>query len=740
MNVSLGRVLNLLNSGLSIIPIGDKKVPWIRWKQYQTSQIKKEELERVANDSRTKGFGIVTGFNNLECIDVDLKVFPNLQDQKSFWDSFIGMLKDHIDDFDKKFVIYKTINSGYHLIYKCEQIEGNKKIATLKGHDSAIIETRGIGGYIFVYENQISKDLSYEDIKEISIDDRTILFGICKYFDYQESIDIDLPKSENEGLTPWDDFNNRNKAIDIVTDEFEIVRSLSDRYALRKKGSKDPLHGYIYKDTGLAYLFTTATIYPHEKALSAFSLYSYKFHNGNFSNAASELYKKGFGERKKKEAVFNTEKNQIKNLEFPIDVFPKNIQAYMIESNKTLNLVIDYMACTLLYSVSLIIGNAIKIEVKPGWREACNIWIGLIGNPGIGKTPSINAILFPLLRKNAFEIKQYQAEYKKWKEYEKLSKEEKKNHEEITEPNKKQFIVADVTIEALVELHEQNPNSIGVHKDELNGWIKDMNKYKQGSDQEFWLSSWSNSQAILTRKTSSSSFIDSPCIQVIGGIQPGIFGQIATEENKSNGFSDRLLVSYPNLTVPKYNPNSMNQEMIDWYEGYMTGFYNSIMNHVLEFDEFGEIRPYIARWDNESEKEWIRIFNDISELQNSDDENEFVKSMLSKQKSYIPRFALFLNSLYSYDESENKRPINWIKKDAILGAEKLSKYFIEMAKKIKFDSIESISLRSLIKSINELPLEEKIKQIFETLPDANKTEVAEILNCSRKTIYKHLKK
>lgn len=736
MNVTLGRALNLLNAGFSVIPIGENKQPLIRWKEYQTKQISKENLERHSKSENFKGFGIVTGFDGLECVDIELKVFQSVKDQNAFWNEFLQMLKDHIDDFDLKFVIYKTINSGYHIIYKTENVGGNVKVAKLKGHQNAIIETRGKGGYIFVYANQIS-ELDYEKVQTISNEDRETLFGICKYFHYVEETDQNLPKSEPiSGLTPWDDYNQRQKATDVISDEFDIVKTLSDRYALRKKGSKDPLHGYIYKDTGLTYLFTTATIYPHEKALSPFSLYAYKYYRGNFSDAAKELYKQGYGDRQKKAVSFNPDKEQVKNVEFPLEVFPQNIQSYIIENHKTLGLVIDYMGCAMLWAISLIIGNSIKIEVKPGWKESCNIWLGLIGNPGIGKTPSINAILFPLLKKNAFEIKHYQNEYRKWREYQSLTKEEKKNVEEVHEPKKKQFIVADVTIEALVELHEHNPNSIGVHKDELNGWMKDMNKYKQGSDQEFWLSCFSNQQAILTRKTSSSSFIDSPCIQVIGGIQPGIFGQVATEENKNNGFTDRLLVSYPDLKVQNYNEASMDSEMIDWFEGYMTGFYNSVMQHILTFNEFGEIEPYISRWEQDSKNEWVRIFNKISDMQNSDDENEFVKSMLSKQKSYIPRFALFLNSLYSYDD---QRPINWIKKDAIIGAEKLSDYFISMAKKIKFDSLESQDLRALVKDLSNLDLSEKVKAIFKAMPEANKTEVAELLNCSRKTIYKHLK-
>jgi len=734
MNVTIGRAVNLLKSGFSVMPISEGKKPLIKWKEYQTKQILPEEL--LSFDSKAKGFGIITGFWDVECVDVDLKVFGSVQDGKDFWTEFIGFVSDHIDDFEKKFVIYKTINSGYHIIYRCDKVEGNQKLATLKGHSGAVIETRGNGGYIYIYDNQTSK-IGYEDIQKISIEERDVLIGLCKYFNYSEIQDVEINKIETQstGLTPWNDYNQRTQVIDIIQDEFTPVKHLRDRIVLRKNGSKDPLHGFIYKDTGLCFLFTTATVYPHEKPLSAFSVYAWKYFSGNFSEAAKELYKQGYGERKVK--TITIERPEIENTElvFPIEIFPEPIQAYILQNQKTLNHSVDYMGCALLWLLSLCIGNSTKVEVKTGWRESVNIWLGLIGRAGLGKTPSINAMTFPINKKNAFEIKHYQNEYRKFKEYEKLTQKEKKDFEEVKEPKRKQFIVNDVTIEALADLHEENEVGIAVFKDELNGWLKDMNKYKPGSDLEFWLSCWSNQQAILTRKTAKSSFINSPLIPVLGGIQPGIFGQISTAENKDNGFLDRLLVCFPEKEIEHYNRNSIEQEVLDWYEAYISQFFDQIRAKVLEINKFGEIEPRIVRFTKEADSEWERIYNNITDMQNSDEVNEYVKSMLSKQKIYVPRFALILNCLGAYSESAE---FDWISGDVMRNAEKLSNYFIAMSKKIKISTLESEGIKEIIKGMKGSPTAEIVKAIFESNPDAKKSEIAEMLNVSRKTIYKHL--
>jgi predicted DNA binding protein len=616
-------------------------------------------------------------------------------------------------------------------------VEGNRKLATLKGHSQALIETRGNGGYIYIYDNQIS-DLSYEQITEITIEERDTLMSLCKYFHYEEAIVETKPKEADfSGLTPWDDYNHRNRVIDLVQGEFSAIKHLSDRIVLRKVDSKDALHGFIYKDTGLCFLFTTATIYPHETPLSPFAIYAWKYFGGNFSEAAKELYKEGYGERKIKKVEIERIEIPKEELIFPIEVFPEALQSYILLNQKTLNHSIDYMGSSLLWLIALCIGNACKVEVKTGWRESVNIWIGLIGKAGLGKTPSINAIIFPISKKNSFEIKHYQNEYKKYKEYDKLSTKEKKDVEEVKEPVRKQLIVNDVTIEALADLHEENEVGIAVFKDELNGWIKDMNKYKPGSDLEFWLSCWSNQQAILTRKTAKSSFIQSPLIPVLGGIQPGIFSQISTLENKDNGFLDRLLVCYPEKEIEHYNRNSIDQEVLDWYEAFMSQFYDQMRKNILQLNKFGDIESRIIKFDSEAEVEWERIFNNITDMQNSDDTSEYVKSMLSKQKAYIPRFALIMNCIWAFETGVN---FDWVTKDSLLKAEKLSNYFIAMSKKIKLNSLESTELSELVRSLKSEAIERKIQAIQDAIPDFNRSELAELLNVSRTTIYKHLRK
>lgn len=742
MKLPISRINRLIDDGYSVITIGDKKVPNIKWKEFQSRAMSKEEFAKLYDLPSTMGQGICTGYGGLEVIDIDLKTLPTLQAQQEFWKEYLKFLKDNIADFDEKFVIYKTINNGYHILYKCELIQGNQKLAKLQNQPEAIIETRGIGGYVFIYDKKVTA-LGYSEIKQISIKDREVLMAISRYFDYKEPVEEQAPEQMPEdSISPWADFNQRNTVWELIQDDFTIVRRLNDKQVVKRHGATSEHSGYIYNNSGNLFLFTTGTIYPAEKILSPFAIYAWKFHNGDMKAASRDLYAKGYGSRQVKKpsstdyspADISIDQSE---LIFPIDIFPSDIQRYMLECHRTLNSSIDYMGCSMMWLLSIIIGNSIKIQVKRGWVESGILWMAIVGRPGVGKTPNINNIIFPLQKANNNEIKQYIKRLDAYREYMDKDKKEREGEEQLRKPIKTQFIASDITLEALVELHEENKNAVGVFKDELAGWLKDMNKYRAGSDLEFWLSSWSNKGVALNRKTSKSSFVESPVIPILGGIQPGILNQFYTEENKDNGFIDRILTCYPDLDVEEYNDNEMDEDLLQWYEDFIINMYQHVKRHIVVYDNDNEIRSIVATFSTQAQEEWKRIFNEITVMQNSPMENEYMKSMLPKQKSYIPRFALLINTLDSMTSSEGF-PIDFITKDSLLKAERLSRYFINMAKKVKMQSSETFEIKKVMNVNKMKSKKDQVQEMFKANPEFNRSQMADLLGISRQTIQNYI--
>ena len=527
----------------------------------------------------------------------------------------------------------------------------------------------------------------------------------------------------------------------MLLDDFDVVNRTSTSYIVRRKGAKSVSSGYIYRDSDCFYLFSTGTIYPANTLLSPASIFAWKNYNGDFSAAAKELYRLGYGDRIMpknnpiKKIVTEEKKKEIHEVPaFPLDIFPDNFKNFIKQSNETLGLSTDYMGCSLLWVFSIIIGNTMQMEVEPSWREPATIWIALVGEPGIGKTPSVNHIIAPLRELNIREQRNYKRNLKKYQDYESLDKKEKERTEEIKKPINQQFIVSDVTIEALFDLHEDNPKGLGIFKDELAGWFKDMNKYRAGSDLEAWLSSWSGSPANLTRKTAKSSFVDRPFLPVIGGIQPSIYERHLSGENKENGFVDRVLTCYPKLKVNKYNRKFMSADVIRWYSDTIQSAKSYFDNLFSESFVNDKIESIQVRFSEQALVEWERIYNDIADLQNCDEQDAHIKSMLPKQRSYIPRFCLILNAIYL---CANGSVSAEIEKETLLKAEKLSYYFIEMAKRIKIEKSESDEIRNAIEK--KKSNKEKIIELYRDNPNFNRTKAAEILGVTRMTIMRIVK-
>jgi hypothetical protein len=79
-----------------------------------------------------------------------------------------------------------------------------------------------------------------------------------------------------------------------------------------------------------------------------------------------------------------------------------------------------------------------------------------------------------------------------------------------------------------------------------------------------------------------------------------------------------------------------------------------------------------------------------------------------------------------------------ISKESILSAEKLSKYFIAMAKKIKVNSIETNEIKTIIGANKNKSIKEQFIELYKKNPDLNKKEVSENLGVSVRMIYKYV--
>ncbi len=99
----------------------------------------------------------------------------------------------------------------------------------------------------------------------------------------------------------------------------------------------------------------------------------------------------------------NDYKNVTRSNVFPVEVFPIQLQQLIGELKNTMNFPVDYSAASLLFAVSVAIGNKLKLKVKNGWVEKSILYIILVGRTGDIKSHTVSFFIKSLMeidRKN----------------------------------------------------------------------------------------------------------------------------------------------------------------------------------------------------------------------------------------------------------------------------------------------------------------------------------------------------
>ena len=373
---------------------------------------------------------------------------------------------------------------------------------------------------------------------------------------------------------------------------------------------------------------------------------------------------------------------------FPGSIFPQIMQKLMRELETTLNFSPDYTSASILYAVSVSMGNRIQLKVKNSWLEKSNLYMVLVGRTGDVKSHSVSFCLNPLMKLDKENFEQYII---KKKEFEQLPVEEKSKS---TVPVLSQLLLNDFTPEAFVKAHYFNPRGIGLYTDEIAGFFNSFNQYRKGSEEESYLSAWSGKPIIKNRISGDEMRVDNTKVDIIGTMQEGILSSVFQSNKMKNGFIDRLLFVLPHKYVDnKWNDLDLDEKYIEWYSEFISKIYNLAENSetVLEFQP--DAKEYLYRWQNS---------------QKHDFDFEYQRGVSVKLQQYVLRFSILIEVIHSVCNDQKLKNISL---KTLKSAIKLRDYFFENAVRV-FEIIDNTYYDSLT---------EIQKIVFDKLPQQFKT-------------------
>ena len=322
-------ILDYIDAGLSVIPTDiTTKAPQnhylpnlgtgATWHPFTKAIVAKDEAVRWFSDRNCMPAiigGKVSG--GLEIIDVDNhfgdadKMFQELRELTQ---SFSAELWD-------KLVIETTQRGGYHLFYRCSAPTGNSKLAqrlNSKKRNDTLIEIKGEGGYVLcdpaTNYTVIQGDLT--NINMITDDEREFLLSACQSFNevvtssnhYDENY-----TSNTQADRPGNDFNLRGDHHNLLIETgWKLVYRRGGKEYWRRPDKKVGISATFNHVPDKLYVWSP-NAYPFEerKAYDKFAIYSLLKHNGNFSDAAKDLLKQGFGKAMPKSSKKKDKDNNI---------------------------------------------------------------------------------------------------------------------------------------------------------------------------------------------------------------------------------------------------------------------------------------------------------------------------------------------------------------------------------------------------------------------------------------------
>ena len=279
----------LISKGFRLIRVHADRMP--KKKGYQLDDHVQEEM-----DDRLM-FGIVTGkhSNNLECLDVDLKVYKTEAQKtrlkKNLHEAFLKVNPNY-----QKYVgIYVSMSGGLHILYHANNCGKNQKLCLPFGVDTkeAVIETRANGGYVICYHLRHVYGLKYDTLITITDEMRNAFIEACisvgipckkkvETVYKPKALDSSLPTFKGESIV--DQIKQNVRIEDVICDNYEVMNADSKgnhsiiRYG---KKSQSSTSGTIFnKPNGkqVLWLFTTGdpNDLPSEKSLDVINILAIK--------------------------------------------------------------------------------------------------------------------------------------------------------------------------------------------------------------------------------------------------------------------------------------------------------------------------------------------------------------------------------------------------------------------------------------------------------------------------------
>jgi hypothetical protein len=370
-------------------------------------------------------------------------------------------------------------------------------------------------------------------------------------------------------------------------------------------------------------------------------------------------------------------------------MIPVPLRGWIVDVSERMQIPPDFVAAAATVVAGSLIGRKVGIcpKRRDDWFAVANLWGAVVGRPSLMKSPALAEVMKPLSRLIAEAYDEYQEAKLAYEtdvmvadatkaalkdELKRAAREvarsrDRSKLEEIAhrsqgkevpeEPVLRRYKSEDATVEMISEILLENPRGIIVHRDELSGWLRNLDKQGREGDRSFYLEAWNGTGSFdVDRIGRGSLHVPALCLSLLGTLQPGPLSTYVYQATKGEKGDDGLLQRFQLLVWPDPHPTWRNVDRWPDVEARNRAYEVFRRLDVLNPEDFG------ASGEDEEGIPAVRFTEDAQEIFDQwRDELEVrlrstelppaLESHLAKYRSLMPSLALIFQLIEFVDGS-----------------------------------------------------------------------------------------